>query len=60
MAVRLSRREIVGQFRTTLTLLHHFCEIGLGLLILIAALCLTLLLRELEEAEPLRFDGFPV
>ena len=42
MAVRLAGREIVSQFRTTLTLLHHFGEIGLGMLIGFVALSLTL------------------
>ena len=48
MAVRHTGREIVGNLRAALTLFHHFGEIGLGLLVLVATLCLTLLLRKLQ------------
>ena len=48
MTVRLTGRKVVGNFRTALAFLHHFGEIGLGFLILLATLSLSLLLRELE------------
>ena len=48
MAVRLTGRKVVGNFRTAFALLHHFGEIGLGFLIFLTTLSLSLLLRELE------------